>query len=277
VGATGGRVPGYGGGDRHPYLLEGGEAIVPKHLTPAVAPFLKAQGVPGFASGGIIPSYNGQIPGLGLWAVHNTQAVLASLDKAVASATAAAIAAAATTFGGGLGRASLRQIENWWIGAGGPGGGTAHVAAAITGAESGFNPRIVQQGQPYATTGWGLWQITPGNSVPSVGIDQQLLNGPTNARAAVAKYRAAGGFSPWTTFESGAYLRFMDQGGWLAPGPSLVYNGTGRPEHLVPSGGGNSYSITVMVAPGANLAEAGRQTVAAIREFEKRAGKSWRS
>jgi len=29
-----------------------------------------------------------------------------------------------------------------------------------TGPESGFNVRAVQQGQPYATTGWGLWQIT---------------------------------------------------------------------------------------------------------------------
>ena len=49
--AAGYLVPGYGGGDRHPALLEGGEAVVPKHLTAAVAPFLKAHGVPGFASG----------------------------------------------------------------------------------------------------------------------------------------------------------------------------------------------------------------------------------
>ena len=49
--AAGYLVPGYGGGDRHLALLEGGEAVVPKHLTAAVAPFLKAHGVPGFASG----------------------------------------------------------------------------------------------------------------------------------------------------------------------------------------------------------------------------------
>ena len=49
--ATGGRIPGYGGGDIVPALLEPGEAVVPKHLTAAVAPFLKSQGVPGFASG----------------------------------------------------------------------------------------------------------------------------------------------------------------------------------------------------------------------------------
>jgi hypothetical protein len=156
----------------------------------------------------------------------------------------------AQTFAGGLGRASLRQIEDWWIGAGGPGGGTAHVAAAITGAESGFNPRAVQQGQPYATTGWGLWQITPGNSEPQAGINQQLLTGPSNAIAAVAKYRGAGGFSPWTTFVDGAYLQFMDRGGWLPPGPSLVYNATGGPEHLSrdsghPAGGAHPQRIVL--------------------------------
>jgi hypothetical protein len=54
--AAGWRVPGYGGGDVHPALLEGGEAIVPKELTPAVAPFLKSHGVPGFEGGGIMGS-----------------------------------------------------------------------------------------------------------------------------------------------------------------------------------------------------------------------------
>src|SRR5258707_7104910 len=51
--AEGWRVPGFGGGDRWPALLEGGEAVVPKHLVPAIAPFLSANGVPGFAAGGI--------------------------------------------------------------------------------------------------------------------------------------------------------------------------------------------------------------------------------
>ena len=57
--AAGYRVPGYGGGDIHPAMLEGGEAVVPKELTPAVAPFLKAHGVPGFAGGGVMGSDGG--------------------------------------------------------------------------------------------------------------------------------------------------------------------------------------------------------------------------
>ena len=51
--AAGFRVPGFGGGDQHLALLEGGEAVVPKELTPGVAPYLAAHGVPGFASGGV--------------------------------------------------------------------------------------------------------------------------------------------------------------------------------------------------------------------------------
>lgn len=54
LGQHGFRVPGYGGGDIHPALLEGGEAVVPKHLVPSIAPFLGAHGVPGFQDGGLI-------------------------------------------------------------------------------------------------------------------------------------------------------------------------------------------------------------------------------
>jgi hypothetical protein len=49
---SGYRVPGYGGGDIVPAMLEPGETVVPKHLTPMVAPFLSGK-VPGFADGGI--------------------------------------------------------------------------------------------------------------------------------------------------------------------------------------------------------------------------------
>ena len=64
--ASGYLVPGYGGGDRHLALLEAGEAVVPKELTPGVAPYLKAHGVPGFAAGGFMgPARSGVAPGTG--------------------------------------------------------------------------------------------------------------------------------------------------------------------------------------------------------------------
>lgn len=109
---------------------------------------------------------------------------------------------------------SYDAIKQLWIQAGGP-PDAADTAAAITMPESSANPANVQQGQPYATTGWGLWQITPGNSVPSVGINQALLDPLTNARAAVAKFRAAGNsFSPWTTYVDGKYKQFLQGADW---------------------------------------------------------------
>jgi len=100
------------------------------------------------------------------------------------------------------------QLEGFWTGAGGS-SATAGIAAAIAMAES-SGENVIQAGQPYATTGWGLWQITPGDSEPQIGTDNALLNPQTNAKAAVAKWKAAGeSFSPWTTFTSGKYLQFL--------------------------------------------------------------------
>jgi hypothetical protein len=102
------------------------------------------------------------------------------------------------------------QIEGYWVDAAGPSGADAQIAAAITFCESSFEPGIIQAGQPYSTTGWGLWQITPGNSVPSqYGSDYQLLDPWNNAEAAVYKYDAAGGFSPWTTYVDGCYANHV--------------------------------------------------------------------
>ncbi len=52
--AAGYLVPGSGSGDTVPAMLSPGEAVVPKHLVSAVAPFLGAHKVPGFAAGGMV-------------------------------------------------------------------------------------------------------------------------------------------------------------------------------------------------------------------------------
>ncbi len=110
------------------------------------------------------------------------------------------------------GTLSYNKIEDFWIVAGGPGGvNGSETAAAITGAESSFLPGIIQPDQPYSTTGWGLWQITPGDSESADGKDFQLLDPWNNAEAAVAKYEGAGdSFTPWTTYNDGAYQQFME-------------------------------------------------------------------
>lgn len=113
---------------------------------------------------------------------------------------------------------SYADAEGYWIAAGGP-KALAPVMAAVAMAESSLNPAAIQAGQPYPTTGWGLWQITPGDSEPQFGVDQALLNPAANAAAAVAKYKAQG-LGAWTTYTSGAYQQFM-QGG-TAPTADLT-------------------------------------------------------
>lgn len=120
--------------------------------------------------------------------------------------------------------------------AGGFRGQDAVIATAITMPEASANADAIQQGQPYATTGWGLWQITPGDSEPWIGIDYQLLDPYVNARAAFAKYHQAGyRFSPWTTYWNGAYRRWL---GWAQDGAN-EFNGGGGGEKGPISGSGN--------------------------------------
>ena len=96
------------------------------------------------------------------------------------------------------------QVQAAWIKAGGP-AGVAKTMAGIAMAESRDQPGIIQKGQPYSTTGWGLWQITPGNSEPQIGTDNALLNPVTNAKAALAKYQGAGNtLRPW---QGDGYMR----------------------------------------------------------------------
>jgi hypothetical protein len=101
-----------------------------------------------------------------------------------------------------MGQLTWRQVAAVALAGGFP-PGAAVIATAITMPEAGRNPAAVQAGQPYSQTGWGLWQITPGNSVPRYGTDRRLLVPLANARAAHWKWQQAGGFSPWTTFMAG--------------------------------------------------------------------------
>lgn len=84
----------------------------------------------------------------------------------------------------------------------------APTMAAIAMAESSGN-NVIQKGQPYATTGYGLWQITPGNSEPQFGVDTAMLNPVNNAKAAYAKYQHQG-LGAWTTYKDGAYTKYLN-------------------------------------------------------------------
>jgi len=128
-------------------------------------------------------------------------------------------------------------IGGYWELAGGP-SSVAETAEAITGAESSFLPGIIQPDMPYFLTGWGLWQITPGDSVPALGEDYQLLDPWNNAEAAVSKYDDAGGFWPWTTYVDGDYLGFLQY--TSTPNTNLTDPGQYYPINGAPAGTNNS-------------------------------------
>lgn len=147
-----------------------------------------------------------------------TPPVPASAPQASPPKTAPAAPAAPS------GTLSYADIEGFWIDAGGPTNSTGgftdpQIAAAIAGAESSFLPGNIQPGVDYCDAGsdragWGLWQITCGNSVSQFGTDFQLLDPWNNAEAAVFKCEAdiAIGdncFDPWTTYTSGTYASFL--------------------------------------------------------------------
>jgi Lysozyme like domain len=84
-------------------------------------------------------------------------------------------------------------------------GADSSTAAAIALAESGGKRTAV--GDLALGRSIGLWQINL-RAHPEYS-EQELYDAQTNANAAYQIYSSAGGFSPWTTFRSGAYQNFV--------------------------------------------------------------------
>ena len=95
------RVPGYGGGDIVHAMLEPGEAVVPKHLVGAVAPFLAAHQVPGFQEGGIAGDVLPMVRDTMTNIAGGMLAALGTEITQLAAVSASAAARAATAGGGG--------------------------------------------------------------------------------------------------------------------------------------------------------------------------------
>lgn len=107
------------------------------------------------------------------------------------------------------------QLEGIWMQAGGA-QGAAPIAAAIAMAESGGNSTAT--GQNPGSVDRGLWQI---NSVHGAQSTYDVMG---NARAAVAISNNGTNWSPWTTYTSGAYRKFLQTN--VAPDTSAPINGT---------------------------------------------------
>jgi cell wall-associated NlpC family hydrolase len=140
-----------------------------------------------------------------------------------------------------------------------------------------------------AEAGWNMTAVNPSSGAYGLA---QFINGPSEyfqyggdpntalgQLTAMMNYIASRWGSPNAAWANEAAHHWYDAGGWLPPGASVAYNGTGRPERVLPPGadaGGVTYNINVQVAPGASPADTGRAIVRAIREFERSSGTGWR-
>jgi hypothetical protein len=114
------RVPGYGGGDVFPAMLEPGELVVPKHLVGAVAPVLGGK-IPGFAEGGIAA------PGVSAMYSAMTGAQSAGLIAAALGSSTMGNAASTLTSGmayisgryGSPANAQAHEVQYGWFDQGG--------------------------------------------------------------------------------------------------------------------------------------------------------------
>lgn len=92
-------------------------------------------------------------------------------------------------------------------------------AVAIALAESSGNANAYNPesgaGAPAGQGSYGLWQIFLAAHPEYAGAN--LYDPQTNANAAYAIYSAAGGFSPWATFNSSAYEAYLGPAQTAAP------------------------------------------------------------
>lgn len=274
--AAGYRVPGYGGGDRYPALLEGGESVVPKHLTPAVAPFLKANGVPGFA-GGLVGSYSGNVPGLQPWTESNWNASITSITNSIGNALSQQFPAMLGQAFGSLSGAGL--------------GGSASANRALAMRMFPW-PGSMFPAFDYVEMREAGYSLTARNPTSGAYGMAQFINGPgeyyqyggnpfTAAGQLTAMFRYIRG-RYGTPLAAAAHERAFNWygggfHGWVDKPTVIGVGERGRERvDITPGGGhGNTYNINVGVLPG-NEREAGRWIVEKIRKFEQGSGASWR-
>jgi len=153
--ATGGRIPGFGGGDRVPAMLERGEAIVDKNRARKYGWLLGMIGVPGFQAGGLV---HGIVSGISS-ATHKVvggAADILHVGGAVAKMTLAAATGNQTAFT----NAMISALP------GGAGGAAGNLATMITTLPLAIAHKIISSlWNTIAGTGGGAASYRPGAGV----------------------------------------------------------------------------------------------------------------
>jgi hypothetical protein len=263
--ANGGLVRGPGGprDDRILAYLSNGEAVVPAHLVPHVAPILGAHGVPGFADGGLVVQTNAATAANGLGAQL----------RSIVDGALSRMASAFSFTGGGAGVQRWAGLVSQVLGMLGLSPILLGKVLSQMSTESGGNPNAINLTDSNALAGHpsqGLMQTIPGTFAayagPFAGLG--ILNPLANIYAGLnyAMHRYGPGLAGLG--EGHGY----DSGGWLKPGVSLTYNGTGKPEAILTHEqwqsvrrGGDTFIIQAWDGPSVDrwLQQGGAQKIAA--------------
>jgi len=257
--AAGGRIPGFGGGDTEPALLEKGETVVDKHKSRKFANVFRAMGVKGYASGGLVgaPLWAQGVESNFVSAVERSfLATEAARAKAAVLANAKAKAAAANfnPFGGITGvpstgafsqsaavaQAYARKIlwaYGWGLNQFPP-------LQALWNGESGWRWNALNPG----SGAYGIPQSLPASKMASAGADWRT-NYQTQIRWGLAYIKQTYG-TPANTYSTwlGRSPHWYDRGGWLEPGANLMWNGTGKREHLSRDSGPGAQTVIVTLS-----------------------------
>ncbi|HMH93230.1 MAG TPA: hypothetical protein VK586_19360, partial [Streptosporangiaceae bacterium] len=207
-----------------------GELVVPVPMVNAGEVDHLRGRLPGFAAGGVVSSYSGAVPGLAPWMGRQELATQAMLEKLTAAAATAALKAAPV-----LGASS-----------------SVGVSAARTGSvavEENFARRLLAQYGWAASqmnsliplwmreSGWNPYAVNPSSG--AYGIPQSLGHGHPynlgdyqNQIIWGLNYIKGRYGSPAAAEGHEQAFGWYDKGGYLPPGMSVAYNGTGRPEHV---------------------------------------------
>ena len=132
------------------------------------------------------------------------------------------------------------QLQCVWNQAGGN-PQAAPIAAAIAMAESGGNSQATDN-DSNGSTDRGLWQI---NSVHGAQSSYDVM---TNARAAVAISNNGTTWSPWVTYQTGAYQQYMQSG--VQPDCSAPINATNAAAN---QGGADAQEVSIFGDAGSAL------------------------